>query len=152
MFDRLFASLLISRSAVVPAPPQQVFDLLADPKMHSVIDGSGTVQGAGAGAPARLSMGAKFGMSMKQGVPYKMNNTVSEFDEPRRIAWHHIGGHVWRYELEPADGGTSTKVTETFDGRSAKFPPALLIAGYQRRHPKSIEQTLQRLVAHFTTA
>ena len=150
MFDRLFASLLISRSAVVPAPPQQVFDLLADPKMHSVIDGSGTVKGPGAGAPERLSKDARFGMSMKHGVPYKMTNTVSEFEEPKLIAWHHVGGHVWRYELEPVDGGAHTKVTETFDGRTSKFPPALLIAGYQRTHKKSIDQTLQRLVAHFS--
>ena len=31
---------------------------------------------------------------------------VVEFEEDRRIAWRHYGHHIWRYTLEPTDGGT----------------------------------------------
>ena len=145
----MFNSLLISRSRVVQAAPADVFEVLATPRLHSAIDGSGTVRGAAEGGPDRLSQGARFGMSMRLGVPYSMTNTVSEFEEGRLIAWHHVGGHVWRYELEPLEGGRATRVTETFDGRSAKFPPALFALGVPWRHPRAIERTLDRLQARF---
>jgi hypothetical protein len=54
-----------------------------------------------AAEPQRLSAGAKFGMDMKLGAPYKIVNTVIEFDEPKVIAWRHFNGHVWRYLFEP---------------------------------------------------
>ncbi len=133
------------RSIVVDAPPAAVFDLLADPRRHGEIDGSGTVQSAKVDAPERLSDGATFGMKMKVGVPYPITNTVVEFEENERIAWRHLGRHVWRYTLEPVDGGDRTKVTEEFDWRGALLPPALEIAGYPRRNAASIEATLRRL-------
>ena len=55
--------------------------------------------------PDRLSKGATFGVDMKLfGFPYKIRNTVVEFEEDRRVAWRHFGGHRWRYVLEPIDG------------------------------------------------
>ena len=99
---------LISRDQLVPAAPDAVFDLLARPAMHSVIDGSGTVREAQPDGPARLSPGARFGMDMKMGIPYNISNTVTEFEEGRRIAWRHSGGPVWRSLLEPVEGGTSS--------------------------------------------
>ncbi|MCZ2404050.1 hypothetical protein IV498_12875 [Paenarthrobacter sp. Z7-10] len=62
---------LISRQRVIAAPPQRIFELLASPAMHGVIDGSGTVRRAQPNGPERLSLGAKFGMEMKIGVGYK---------------------------------------------------------------------------------
>jgi hypothetical protein len=132
----------------VPAEPQAIFDLLADPTQHALIDGSGTVRDAQPGNPERLSLGAKFAMSMKQGLPYKMTNEVVEFDEPNRIAWRHIGHHVWRYKLRPVDGGT--EVTEEFDWSTARVPAAVYTAtGATRKNAKAIEATLDRLAAHF---
>ena len=104
---------MVSASRVIAASPEAIFDLLADPDQHHVIDGSGTVQAARSGNPTRLTLGAKFGMDMKMGVPYKITNEVVELEENRRIAWRHFGHHIWRYELEPVEGGT--KVTESFD-------------------------------------
>lgn len=103
---------IVSVSQFVPATPTQIFELLASPKMHAEFDGSGTLRGQ-LQAPARLSLGAKFGMSMKLGLPYRITNEVVEFDEAKRIGWRHFGGHVWRYILEPVEGGTL--VTEQFD-------------------------------------
>lgn len=131
----------------VPADPQAIFDLLADPAQHHTIDGSGTVKGGSADLPDRLALGTKFSMSMKQGVPYKMTNEVVEFDEPSVIAWRHLGKHVWRYRLRAVEGGT--EVTEEFDMRPAPSVTVLKLAGVPKRNAKAIEATLDRLVAHF---
>ncbi len=134
---------IISRSILVEAPAERIFDLLADPRRHSDFDGSGSVRGAVSG-PERLSLGAKFGMDMRLGVPYRVSSQVKEFEEGRRIAWAHIGGHRWRYELEPlADG--STRVTETFDATTARSARALKLMDAYNRNTRAIEETLPRL-------
>ncbi len=137
----------VSRTRLVPASPQEVFDLLADPRQHALIDGSGTVQGAVSG-PDRLSPGAKFGMSMKMGLPYRIQNTVEEFEEGRRIAWRHAGRHRWRYELEAVDGGT--QVTETFDTSTVPAPMRPVTKLLGRKNGDAIDATLDRLAAHFS--
>jgi uncharacterized protein YndB with AHSA1/START domain len=112
----------ISVERIIPAQPEAIFDVLADPARHSEIDGSGSVKEPAAGAPTRLALGSTFQMSMKRGVGYSMVNTVTEFEENQRIAWSpkpasgrggRFVGRIWRYTLEPVDGGT--KVTETWD-------------------------------------
>lgn len=111
----------VSVERFIPAPASAIFDLIADPARHRDIDGSGTVRDAKAGS-TRLAKGSSFGMSMKWGMPYSMNSTVVEFEEDRLLAWQTrgpgpigklLGGRIWRYELEPADGGTL--VRETWD-------------------------------------
>lgn len=131
----------------VAATPQQIFDLLADPSRHQSIDGSGTVRDALSSAPQRLSLGSKFGMKMRLGLPYRITNEVVEFDEPSVIAWRHFGGHIWRYRLEEVEGGTM--VTEEFDWRRAKSPPMLRATRTPERNRKAIEATLDRLAALF---
>jgi hypothetical protein len=138
---------VVSRSTIVPAPAQMIFDLLADPRRHNEIDGSGSVQSAQINAPERLSLNATFGMQMKIGVRYKITNTVVEFEEGKTIAWRHFGGHIWRYILEPVDGGT--KVTEQFDWNKSKSPLILKLRKSPQDNAKSIEKTLENLVKRF---
>lgn len=138
---------ITSGSRFIPAPPDAIFDLLADPANHHLIDGSGSVVAARSGNPKRLSLGAKFGMDMKMGFPYRMSSTVSAFEENRLIEWHHFARHKWRYELEPVAGGT--RVTESFNYGSSPLKAALVLAGYPERHRKSIDQTLERMAEHF---
>jgi len=140
----------VSVSRTIAASPQTIFDLLADPTKHAVIDGSGTVKGAKGKNPERLSLGAKFSMDMRIGLPYVISNTVMEFEEPRLIAWRHFGGHRWRYELAPTADGTATEVTETFDWSTARFPPAIEWMGYPKKHPAAMAATLERLDAAVT--
>ncbi len=91
-----------------------------------------------------LELGSKFGMNMKLGpIPYRMNNTVVEFEHGRLIAWAHIGGHRWRYELE-ADGD-GTRVTESFDWSTSKAPWFIELMNYPTRNHKAIVSTLERL-------
>jgi len=132
---------------VVAASPQAIFDLLADPRRHAEIDGSGTVRAAHPDVPERLFLGAKFGMKMRQGVPYSMTNEVVEFDEPHLIAWRHLGGHVWRYRLEPTEGGTL--VTEEFDWGPSRAPWFLRLTRATGRNRQAIDATLARLAEHF---
>ncbi|HVA06587.1 MAG TPA: SRPBCC family protein [Acidimicrobiales bacterium] len=112
----------VSVDRVIAAPAAAIFAVIADASRHPEIDGSGTVKKVRPGAPDQLVLGSTFGMSMKMGVPYAMSNTVIEFEPDRLIAWQtvlggplgrFIGGRIWRYELEPVEGGT--RVTETWD-------------------------------------
>ena len=127
----------------IDAPISLIFDIIADPRMHAEFDGSGTVQRQIKG-PQRLSQGATFGMAMRVGFPYTITNTVEEFEEPTRIAWRHLGRHRWRYELEARDEST-TVVTETFDGSTAIFPPALKLINAYENNQKAILKSLVHL-------
>lgn len=128
-----------------------IFDLLADPARHAEIDGSDMVQAARPSGPKRLSNGATFGMDMKfvGFIPYRISNEVVEFVEHERIAWRHFGHHIWRYELEAIDADT-TKVTESFEWGTARFPPLYEWVGYPKQHQGNIAATLERLEAAVT--
>jgi hypothetical protein len=139
---------IVSHSVVVPAPAQDIFNLLADPRRHSEIDGSGSVKAAKIDAPERLSLGAKFSMDMRIVLPYKMTNEVVEFEEGKQIGWRHFGGHIWRYILEPVEGGT--KVTEQFDWNTNKSPLMLKVMKAVDNNSKSIQKTLDNLVKRFS--
>ena len=142
-------SKVVSRTREIKAPAQTIFDLLADPRRHHEIDGSGSVQAAQMNAPDRLSLGAKFGMNMKIGLPYRITNTVVEFEEGRQIGWRHFGGHVWRYILEPTE--TGTRVTEQFDWTNNRSPLMLKVMNAIENNAKSMEKTLENLARRFET-
>lgn len=133
---------LTSESRTIPADAQTLFDIVADPAMHPVIDGSGSVR-AVRGESTRLAKGSTFGMDMKIGTSYKITNTVVEFDEGRLIAWRHFNGHVWRYRFEPTGDG-STKVTEEWDLRPV-WNRAMLKLAFGARTKKALVATLSRL-------
>jgi len=84
-------------------------------------------------------------MEMKIGFPYRITNEVVEFEEPRRIAWRHFGRHVWRYELEPSERGTT--VTESFDWTNARSRKIIELMGYPKKNLQAMEATLERLAA-----
>ena len=132
-----------SATIVMSAPAGKIFEVIANPAEHHRFDGSGMVQGALNG-PVRLGLGSRFGMRMRYGLPYQTSNTVVEFEEGRRIAWCHFNHHRWRYELEPLDANT-TAVTETFDGSTARFPPALLLINAYEGNQVAVAKTLVRL-------
>jgi uncharacterized protein YndB with AHSA1/START domain len=147
----------ISVERVIAATPEQIFDVIADPTRHREFDGSGSIQAPAPGAPQRLELGAKFGMSMKRGLGYSMLNTVTEFEENRRIAWSpkpasgrgaRWVGRIWRYELEPVQGGT--KVTETWDisREGMRYVLRYIAAGQTR---SAMERSLEKLDALVTT-
>jgi hypothetical protein len=138
---------------VVPAPPEAVFDILADVSRHHLIDGSGMLRGANEGNPQRLALGDSFGMGMKLLVSYSTVNRVVEFDEDRCIAWKTgptgfmgriVAGRVWRYELAPIDGGTLVRESWDITDDHQRF---LLKLGdiYSGKTRRDMERTLDRL-------
>lgn len=145
---------IIARERVIAAPAEKIFAIVADPRRHHEIDGSGSVKDA-TDAPESLAVGSKFGMNMKQGVPYKMINEVVEYEPARRIAWaprmslfgREIGlasGRVWRYELEPRDDG-STLVRESWDGTHEQLYPVLARFHQLGKIGTALDQSLERL-------
>lgn len=135
--------LLISREITIAAPPPAVFSVLANPHRHADFDGSGTVRDTVSG-PDRLGLGGTFKTAMKLfGVPYKIVNTVVEFEADRRIAWCHPGKHRWRYELDEVGGGT--RVTETCDLSTSPVRGLLVRTPWPRWNAEGIEKTLPRL-------
>src|SRR5216684_1735327 len=133
----------VSAERIIHAPPERVFAVLADPAQHPAIDGSGSVRHQRPGNPARLSLGATFAMDMRIGMPYRITNEVVEFEENRKIGWRHWARDVWRYELEPVDGGT--RVRETFDYSNGRGKLFLRLTGTPRKNRTSMEKTLDRL-------
>ena len=94
---------IISTSRVIAAPASKIFDLLADPRQHSKLDGLGSVVSVLKG-PDRLFLGAKFKMQMNRKAKYATSNVVSTFEENKAIAWHHFAHFIWRYDLEEVPG------------------------------------------------
>ena len=91
---------------IVPAPPEVVFDILADVSQHHLIDGSGMLQGANEGNPQRLALGTSFGMGMKLLVYYFTGVSPGRRGPPGSWAgswragcgvtsWHRSTGAPW---------------------------------------------------------
>ena len=138
---------LVSEQITIAAPPAVVFAILADPRQHSRIDGSGSVGAVIAGPERLTAKGQTFTVRMKLfGLPYVIRNRVVEFEPQQRIAWRHFTANRWRYELTPtADGGTT--VTETFDTSRADGVTDAVVqwAKFPERNRQGIVDTLVRL-------
>ncbi|MFC5676231.1 SRPBCC family protein [Aeromicrobium endophyticum] len=144
----------ITVERTIAAPPAEVFSLLSDAAKHVEFDGSGTVRGTRQ-ASKPLTLGTRFGMAMHMGLGYRTSNTVVEFEQDRRIAWKTtglkgiVGGRIWRYELQPVDGGTLVKETwdvsqdrQKFFLKRSKMPAAA--KNGMRRTLERIAETLER--------
>jgi uncharacterized protein YndB with AHSA1/START domain len=136
---------------LIPAPPEAIFELLVDPRRHRDIDGSGSVRDA-KGEPEKLELGSKFGMSMKIGLPYSMVSTVVEYEPNRRIAWQtrgptpigqYVAGRIWRYELEPVEGGTLVRESWDITHESPMTKPLVRRGAAATR--KNMAATLARI-------
>ena len=101
----------------ITAPADRIFELIADPSQQPRWDGNDNLAEAPGGQRVH-GVGEVFPMSITQGS--LRENRVVEFEEGRLIAWRPSEpgspppGHLWRWELEPLDGGR-TRVTHTYD-------------------------------------
>ena len=145
-------SAIVTVQRVIPASASAIFDLLVDPARHVEIDGSGTVVAPRSDRARRLGLGDSFGMDMKLGVAYATRNVVVEFEENRRIAWQtlaaspldrFITGRVWRYELEPVDGGTLVK--QSWDIRKEKPLSKPGVRRMAAMTERNMNRTLERI-------
>ena len=120
-----------------------MFAIVADPRRHRELDGSGTVRD-NIRSPSPIRVGARFTTKMKMfGLPYRITSMVTELKPDRLIEWRHPFGHCWRWEFEPVSP-TITRVTETFDYRDAPVKH-YKATGFAKLNVSGIEATLQRL-------
>ena len=126
----------IQVSKTVDASPEQIFSLLSTPERHTELDGAGMLRGIDSGPDKVSSTGDEFIMNMNNDAlgDYQMKNTVTAYEENRKIGWApaihpadgytdklgdtKVGGHTYTWELEPA--GSGTKVTQTYDWSDVK--------------------------------
>lgn len=144
----------------IAAPAGRIFRVLADPRRHPELDGSGMLRGAVTEAPV-TGVGDVFVMRMfyvKLG-DYESNNHVVGFEQDRHLAWEPEAGaghpsagapdarwgHRWIFDLVP-DGPSATVVTESYDCSRA---PAEERAQMQdgRVWIEDMRRTLERLDA-----
>lgn len=108
---------VVSATRDIAAPAARIFELIADPSRQPAWDGNANLQQAEEGQRVH-SVGDVFRMTTTKGTV--RDNEVVEFEEGRRIAWcpgdegAAPAGHLWRWELEPAEDGR-TRVTHTYD-------------------------------------
>jgi len=107
----------------IAAPAADIFRILADPRRHTELDGSGMLRGA-VSDRAVCAVGDVFVMKMyhPRHGDYEMNNHVVEYELNRRIGWEPEAGrghpdtapgnttearwgHRWTYQLTPRRAG-----------------------------------------------
>jgi hypothetical protein len=149
---------LVVVSRRIDASASDVFKVLADPRSHVDLDGSGMVRGLASGT-AITAVGDTFTMKMhyEQLGDYEMINHVVDYELDRRMGWEpeagngHPGastadarwGHRWTYTLVP-DGAHAIIVTETYDfSRVAEHNAPRLGDGHNRID--AMANTLARL-------
>jgi uncharacterized protein YndB with AHSA1/START domain len=143
----------VRASRVIRADPHRIFEVLADPRTHAVLDGSGMVRGEPS-APDRLAPGSTFTMVMRQaGTAYHSTNRVLEYQPNCVLAWESggyrhgrkiAGGQRWRFTLHPHRGGTLIRHAYVW-GYASMPLLTVWLPGYPRRMRPDIEQTLANL-------
>jgi len=122
----------IAVSRRICAPASEIFQLLADPRRHRDLDGSGMLRKVVSGTTI-CGVGDVFVMKMyfEELGEYHMINHVVDYEPNRRIGWEPEAGpghpnaepeatrqgrwgQRWSFELTPV-GPDVTIVTETFD-------------------------------------
>lgn len=118
MMDPVTETRIVHATRDIAAPPEIIFELIADPSRQPEWDGNENLLEAAPGQRV-IEAGDVFRMTLTRDGAVRENHVV-EFEEGRLIAWKpsEVGkkqpGHLWRWQLEPnADG--STRVTHTYD-------------------------------------
>jgi hypothetical protein len=111
----------------IAAPPADIFAVLCDPQGHVAIDASGMLQDA-EGTPV-TAVGDSFVVHMDREAlndfpelgRYDVTVSIKDFEPDRLISWTILGqirpqiGHVYGYQLQPADDAAATVVTSFYD-------------------------------------
>lgn len=141
----------VSRRAVIDAPVEELFDLIADPHRHHEFDGSGTVGNIVTG-PNRMAEGEPFSMKMRMfGMNYRTTSTPTRVRENEVVEWQVGSLQKWRWEFTSL-GPNRTEVTETWDVRGVWLAPLYRLAGFFGRNAKGIEKSLKRLQQRYAEA
>ena len=136
----------------VDAPPQGVYDLLAD--VERMCEWSPECRRVrwlgGASSPGEVS--ARFKGSNRSGLlRWSMECEVKVADRGRELAWSTVRGGKeivrWRYRMEPDDGGT--KLVESFEAISwpldVRFFEDVVMRNRNEKRRAAMRTTLERI-------
>jgi uncharacterized protein YndB with AHSA1/START domain len=116
---------------VVAAPVEDVFAVVADPRRHVAMDGSGTLRGTDSGPITHVGQVFLVNMYRDDLGGYRTVNTVTEFEPGTSLGWAPTldrshpcglvemladittGGHTFTYRLREVPDGT--EVTQVYD-------------------------------------
>jgi hypothetical protein len=114
----------LSVQRAIAAEPPDIFAVLTTPEGHVAIDASGMLMSAT--GERVTAVGDRFDVEMDRDALndhplglYTVTVVISRYEQDRAVAWTIDGvmqppiGHVYGYELEPVEGGTS--VTSYYD-------------------------------------
>ena len=140
---------VVSASRVIRADAAVIFDHIADPAKQLLWDGNDNL-GQVLDGQRVTAVGQRFTMDLTHGAGAR-DNEVVEFEEGRRIAWlpGDVGrpraGHLWRWELEPVDGGIL--VTHTYDWTRLDPDDARRNKRASRTTDENLAASIRRLAA-----
>lgn len=152
----------VSVSSTIDAAASTLFEILAQPQNHPMVDGSGMLRAA-TSQMVLSQVGDVFTMAMYNDEmgDYEMANHVVEYEPDRRIVWEPVllaasrsqdadaigepASHRWGFELSPT-GPATTRVTEIYDcSRSPAWLRKAVKDGERWR--ESMSRTLEKLQA-----
>jgi uncharacterized protein YndB with AHSA1/START domain len=144
---------MIRVEETVDVPAEQLFAVLADPRRHVQVDGSGMLQ-ADVGTSPITGVGQVFTMAMHYPAlgDYRTDNHVLEFDQGRRIVWTTAregqppAGVRWSWDLLP-DGDGRTTVVHTYDWSRVTDPAVLARVTFPRVSADALAASVARLAA-----
>jgi uncharacterized protein YndB with AHSA1/START domain len=125
---------------VLDATPEAVFGILADPRRHAALAGSGEVKavrmhhpdGVGVGSTFEADEEIRLGRSTQK---FTAVSTITEYDPPRVISWTTMPPNrprprriQWWFVLEPT--GAGTRVTERVEVDLGVVPNLLMRLPY----------------------
>lgn len=143
-------------TSTVRVPAGDLFAVLADPRRHVEIDGSGMLR---PGADAQPVTGAGQVFTMEMHLPslgdYRTENHVVDFVDGRSIAWMTAregqppAGVRWSWELLPADDGCTT-VVHGYDWSRVTDPAVLARVSFPRVSAEAMQESVRRVAAAAT--
>lgn len=139
--------------STLDAPADQLFAVLADPRRHVEIDGSGMLL-PGADSHPITAAGQVFTMEMRYPSlgDYRTENHVVNYVAGRSIAWKTAregqapAGVRWSWDLTPLDD-RRTAVVHTYDWSQVTDPAVLARVSFPRVSGEAMQDTVRRLAA-----
>ena len=149
MIEQTATSIVVTDT--VQAPSAALFAVLADPRRHVEMDGSGMLR-PGTDASPITGAGQVFTMQMHLASlgDYRTENHVVEFVDGRSIAWMTAregmppAGVRWSWRLTPTDDRT-TEVVHGYDWSRVTDPAVLARVSFPRVSAQAMQASVARV-------
>lgn len=135
------------------ATPEQLFAILADPRRHAEIDGSGMLVAAPeSGLITRVGDVFSMDMHIEAFGDYRTENHVVEYETNRTLAWMTAGvgrppsGQYWGWQFDPVEPG-GCAITHTYDWSRVTDPKMLERVSFPRVPAEDLQHTVDQLIA-----